>query len=119
MKRIVVLFVLAMASVSFATDIQIENPALSLDGSTVTMKSDIVGVSPQQIKILSICGGQGGLSENMYLQPWFDMVNATGQNKVTLSEMYSQGWKISQIITSSYTNGSSQNTKIDYIFFVK
>ncbi len=48
MKRLIVLLaVLAMVPVSFATYIPVENPALSLEGSTVTMKADITGtVSP-------------------------------------------------------------------------
>jgi hypothetical protein len=44
MKRLIVLLaLLVMASVSFATNIPATNPQLALDGNTVTMKADIAG----------------------------------------------------------------------------
>ena len=101
MKRLIVLLaVLAMASVSFATDIPVEKPALSLDGNTVTMKADITGtVSPQQIKIMFCTGILG--SENREIQPYYDVLFSTGLNKTTIANILNDGWKLFQVIPAN------------------
>jgi hypothetical protein len=107
MKRLIVLLaVLAMASVSFATDIPAINPQLSLDGNTVTMKADIAGSSIQpEIKVLWYGDGASltNISETATIQPQHDWIMQTGKNKTTMQAMYADGWKLINMIPYSST----------------
>lgn len=97
------------ASMSFATDLPVDNPALALEGNTVIMKADLAGtVIPQQIRILF---RNGSLYETAEIMPWADYYLSTGKNKTTIQAVCDEGWKLHQVI--------SLNASQFYILFQK
>ena len=105
MKILIVILAMSLmlvASVSFSSDLPIANPALSVDGSAVNLKFDLMNVSiPQQVKVLYpvlFNTGDIGVNEKTVLQPYMDYSQSTGKNKTTLTELYADGWKLSYLL---------------------
>jgi len=120
MKRLIVLLaVLVMASVSFATDIPATNPQLALDGNTVTMKADIAGAGiMSEIKVMWSWGTQSEghiYDENSVIFPPNDPYN----NRTTTKAMYAEGWKLIHVIADNVATSATISMRQITLIFVK
>ena len=113
---IVFTLMFGMVALGQAQDIPVNNPQLSLEGKTVTMKADLSDVqASRQVKVLWTNTNEfSGLHTESTLYPFYDWKYSTGNNATQLSTMYAEGWHIIQIIPYN-ANGAKQF----YIVFEK
>ena len=105
-----------MVALGQAQDIPVDNPQLSLEGKTVTMKADISGANAsRQIKVLWANTNElSGFHTDSTLYPYYDWKYSTGNNATQLSTMYAEGWRVLQIIPYN-----ANSAKQFYIVFEK